>query len=144
MSGPSSIVQQASVPLVLRQHRDRISVGEAQVGQWVYAQPIAPASDPPNYMPGDPLERPLLNGVTNRAFEQPVSYRIHPATKVELRGQLDLNGASLPVKVLTLPPDFCPTQGPVPVLFPSSDGSLIYTGRIDVNGDVWILNSVAL
>lgn len=145
MSGPGSIVKQANLPDVLRDHNSRISVGEAQVGRWVYVIPIAPATEPPNYAANDPMASTpdgwgvFKNGWKNVASAQPVSFRIHPATKVQFRGAIF--GGTIPSIVFTLPPDYRPTQAPAAIAFPGA-GDSTFVGRVDMNGDVWVLAEV--
>jgi hypothetical protein len=146
MSGPQSITLPPSLDCTLRQHRSRIRSVEAPFpGHWVYVTPIAPATTPADAVPGDPvgIDTPFLNGCQNVAGEQPVSFRIHPATRLALRGAVDVGPGAFPMVVFTLPDGygFRPAY-PHPVTFPSGDGSFIYTGRVDPNGDVWILGSV--
>lgn len=136
---PSSIVQQVSTPLILKGHRGRIRGTEGpSPGQWVYVLPISPASSPPDLVPGDPLAPSFQNGCTNVAGSQAVSFRIHPATRVALRGAVDLHGATLPVVVFTLPDGFRPAFV-TPIVFPSTDGVSIFSGRIDPSGDVVLI-----
>lgn len=144
MSGPGSIVEQPSVPLVLRQHRDRVSATEApSPGKWVYVVngggTVAPATTPPDFIPGDPLSPLFLNSWGNVAGSQAVSFRIHPATVVVMRGTIV--GGAIPSVVFTLPAAFRPAIIE-PVLFPNQDGSSVFTGRVDPSGDVWILAQI--
>lgn len=131
---------QVTVPLALRNHANRIGILEAQVGRWVYVLPMAPATPPPNFQVLDPLSPTFQNGITNIAGGQPFSFRIHPATKVQIRGDIDLQGNSLPVVICTLPPGYRPMQGPTVIQWGSQDGSLAWQGRVDPSGDVWILS----
>lgn len=142
------IVKQRNLPDILASQKERISLLEAQVGRWSYVTPIAPAAEPPDYAPNDPNADAgsgwgvFVNGWGNVAAQQPVSFRIHPATKVQIRG--GVTGGSLPSVVFKLPPPYRPTEGSVPVLFSSLDGTVLFTGRIDLNGDVNILASTVL
>lgn len=139
MTDPSSIVTPPSLGGTLREHRNRVQQTEAPFpGQWVYVLPIAPALDPSDRVPSDPLAPTFKNGCTNVAGAQAVSFRIHPATRVALRGNVDLHGHALPVVIFTLPDGFRP-QFSTPIVFPSSDGVSIYAGRVDPNGDVSLL-----
>ncbi len=133
-------VDQISVPLALRSHDRRLGILENAVGRWVYVLPVAPATDPPNFQAADPLSPSFQNSWTNIPTLQPVSFRIHPATKVQIRGNID--GGSIPSIVFTLPAGYRPQQGPASVTFPSYDGLSIFTGRIDTNGDVNILGTI--
>lgn len=142
MSGPSSIAEQPDLHRALRQHRDRLRAVEApSPGRWVYALPVAPATTPPDFVPGDPLSPTFQSGCTNIIGSQPVSFRIHPATRVALRGAVDVHGHAFPVKVITLPAGFRPLLSH-PLTFPSTDGASVFTGRVDPNGDVWILGQI--
>lgn len=135
--GPISVVLPPSVPGVLRSHRRRIGSNEApSPGQWVYVLPISPATPPIDLVPSDHLAPTFKNSWTNVAGQQAVSFRIHPATRVVIRGTID--GGSIPSIVFTLPTGFRPGLT-VPLLFPSSNGGNLYSGRVDPNGDVWIL-----
>lgn len=135
----SPIVNRPSIPDTLRDHRTRVRQTEApQPGQWVYVLPIAPASSPPDLVPSDHLAPPFKNSWGNVLGQQAVSFRIHPATRVVMRGAVQ--GGSIPSIVFTLPVGFRPSLS-YPVLFPSTDGNNIFTGRVDPNGDVWILKS---
>lgn len=125
----------------LRQHNRRISALEGNIGRWVYVLPVAPATPPPDYNPDDPLSPNFQNSWANSADEQPLSFRIHPATKIQIRSG-GLGGGTIPSVVFTLPENYRPTQGPVPTTFPSNDGTSTFTGRVDTNGDVWILAEI--
>lgn len=140
MSGPSSISQQANVPDVLRDHRDRLRAVEApSPGRWTYVTPISPATTPPDLVPTD-TGPPFRSSWTNVAGSEAVSFRIHPATRVAMRGTIQ--GGSIPSIVFTLPAGYRPALVH-PILFPSSDGLSVFTGRIDPNGDVWILGQIS-
>lgn len=129
-----------SLPRVLREHRQRIGQSEApSPGQWVYVLPIAPASPPVDLVPGDPLAPSFKNGWGNVAGQQPVSFRVHPATKVCMRGVM--TGGAFPSIAFTLPAGFRPSL-PVAMMFPSSGGAHVYTARVDPNGDVTMLAQV--
>lgn len=130
-------VDQPVVPDVLRNHDTRLQGLERTVGRWIYVTPIAPASAPVTGVGTDPLSPPFLNGVTNVAGKQALSFRLWPATKVQIRGALDLHGASFPVVVFTLPAAYRPPN-PVPIQFPSVSSGATYTGVIATNGDVSI------
>lgn len=138
----TSTVVQANLPDVLRDHNQRLRALEGQVGRWIYVLPIAPGTPPQDFNADDPLSPDFENGWGNVTAQQPVSFRIHPATRVQIRGAI--NGGSIPSIVFTLPENYRPTQGPAPVLFPSTDGSTAYTGRIDTDGSVWILEALAV
>jgi hypothetical protein len=139
VSGPASISQQPNLPGALRQHRQRLrALEQPSPGQWVYVLPISPATPPPDLVPSDPLAPTFKNGCTNVVGSQAVSFRIHPSTRVAMRGAVDLHSHALPVVVFTLPAGFRPALAH-PVVFPSTDGASIYTGRVDPNGDVSIL-----
>lgn len=133
----SSIVVQPNLPMVLRNLTKRLSTLEGEVGRWIYVLPMSPATPPQDFNADDPLSPSFVNGWGNVAGQQPASFRMHPATVVQLRGAIQ--GGTIPSIVFTLPEQYRPTQGPVPVTFPSSDGSLVYTGLVDVDGDVHIL-----
>jgi hypothetical protein len=139
----SGIAKQATLPSVLRTQDARISDLEGHVGRWIYVNPIPPASYPADYYPLDPLSPSFVNGWANTASEQPTSFRLHPATKVEIRSG-GLEGGTLPSVVFTLPVNYRPIDGPAPCIFPSSDGTSVFSGRIDTNGDVWILEDLVL
>jgi hypothetical protein len=113
---------------------------EGFIGRWVYVTPIAPATAPPNYPANDPLSPPFVNSWVNVAGEQPVSFRLHPATRVEIRGAV--TGGTIPSTVFTLPDGYRPPKV-LPIIFPSADSMSVYTGQINPNGDVQILGSVA-
>lgn len=130
-------------------HRDRLrDIETAMPGRWVYVVNVAgphagdvfPATTPVDFIAGDPYSPEFQNGITNVLGGQAVSFRIHPATRVALRGDIALNGAALPVVAYTLPAGFLPAF-PAPIVWPSQDGTLLYSGRVDANGDVWILQS---
>lgn len=129
-------VDQAGLGDALRNHDSRLRDLEQQVGRWVYVLPIPPATPPDNWMAGDPLAPSVQNGWSNVAGEQPLSFRLHPATKVQIRGAIF--GGTIPSVVFTLPVNYRPTQGPAPIIFPGA-GTSSFTGRVDTNGDVWVL-----
>lgn len=143
MTRPTAIVRRPSLPNTLRTQRRRVDAVESPFpGQWVYVLPIAPATQPLDAVPGDPLAPTFQSGCSNVAGNQAVSFRIHPATRLALRGSVDLHGASLPVLVFTLPARFRPLTVH-PVVFPSTDGVHLYSGRVDPNGDIWLLTEFA-
>jgi len=133
-------VDQPNLGGALRNHETRIGALEAQVGRWIYVLPIPPATPPLGWASGDTLAPSFQNSWGNVAGQQPVSFRVHPATRVAIRGSI--TGGSIPSVVFTLPVGFRP-PAPAAVLFPSSGGTHIYTGRVDPNGDVWILGMPA-
>lgn len=129
-------VDETTVPGALRSLDARASALEQQVGRWVYVLPIAPATAPPGWSSGDPVTVSFQNSWANVVGQQPASFRIHPATRVQMRGVI--SGGAVPSVVFTLPAGYRPTQGPAPVTFPGPAGS-IWIGRVDTNGDVWVL-----
>lgn len=142
MAGPKPQVETPSLARTLRQHSRRVGSVEAPVvGQWVYVLPIAPATAPDDLVPSDPLAPSFQNGTGNFAGQQAVSFRIHPATRVTMRGPIDLAGASLPVVVFTLPAQFRPSKA-YATAFPSKNGDSMFTGRVDTNGDVSVVGEV--
>jgi hypothetical protein len=135
-------VDQVNAPDALRGLGNRVGILEADVGRWSYVIPIAPATDPADYFSGDPLLVPFQNGWANVAGMQPLRFRIHPATKVEIQGAV--TGGTPPSILFTLPlPLFFPPKA-VPILFPSTDQLAVWSGRIDTNGDVWIVEQVVV
>lgn len=113
------------------------------MGRWIYVTnadgTLTPADTPPDFYPNDPLSVIFQNGWTNIADSQAVSYRLFPSTKLEIRGSFD--GGTVPSVIFTLPdsPSNLRPALPVATQFSSLDGATSYTGRIDPNGDVWVL-----
>lgn len=141
MPQPAAIVTRPSLGGTLREHRNRLRGTESPFpGKWVYVLPIAPATPPPDLVPDDPLAPIFQNGWGNNAGDQAVSFRIHPATHLEIRG--GIQGGALGTVVFTLPAGFRPMLS-VPVLFPANDGLSVFTGRVDPNGDVTIIAEIA-
>jgi hypothetical protein len=134
-------VDQVTVENALAKHERRIGILEADVGRWVYVLPMAPSTPPASFNAADPLSPPFQNSWGNIAGQQPVSFRLWPASKVQIRGAIA--GGTLPSVVFTLPAGYRPPQ-PQMILFPSIDGSTAYTGRVDVSGEVWVLAVIAV
>lgn len=135
----TATVQQPDLSRTLRKYGQRLGNLEGQVGRWVYVTPVSPSSPPPDYNPDDPLSPPFQNGWGNAANETPLSFRLHPATVVQIRSGA-LVGGTIPSVVFTFPAPYRPTQGPTIITFANSEGDKIYTGRIDTNGDFTILD----
>lgn len=133
-----STSNQASYPDAIRGHEDRLRDLEGVVGRWIYVRPIEPATIPPAFNPLDPLSPIFENSWENGPDGQPLSFRIHPATKVQIRSGA-LVGGTIPSIVFTLPVNYRPLQGPAAAVLSSSDGTTIFTGRIDQDGSVWLL-----
>lgn len=133
-------VDQATGPGALRNHDQRIQALERQVGRWVYVLPVPPADPPINWVAGDPLAPSFQNGWANMLGQQPASFRLHPATVVQLRG--GVTGGTAPSVVFTLPERYRPNVTTA-LLFPGADGTAAFTGRVDPNGDVWIIAVIA-
>lgn len=143
MSGYSqNRVDQVDVARALRRGALRATTLERFVGPWHYVTPVAPATGPANYNPADPLgQQPFQNGLGNLAGQQPARFRIQPATVVEIEwGVSGVVLASLPVIGFTLPGPglgFWPPN-PHPCEFTSTDGLALWSGLVDMSGNVWV------
>lgn len=135
---PSNRVDQISFPLAIQNHAQRLKVLELYVGIWHYVLPVAPAMGP-SWAADDPLAVAWQNSCGNVAGQQPMRYRIHPATKIEIQGAVyGFDMGDLPVIMFTLPnAQFFPPN-PVPCSFTSPDQLAIWTGLIDTSGNVWL------
>lgn len=152
MSGPASISTPPSLRSTLRQHRTRIRADEGpNPGRWIYVVNavglgVTPATTPDDFVLLYDVDTTLLNpffknGCTNVTGSQAVSFRIHPETRVVIRGAVDVHSHALPVVVFTLPVGFRPAIAH-PLVFPSTDGASLYTGRVDASGDVSLLAQI--
>lgn len=130
---------QVTVAEALRSHAGRLTVLEQQVGFRHYVLPVAPATGPP-WAGSDPIAPNFQNGWTNVAGKQPLSFMIHPATKLNVSGAIQ--GGTIPSVVFTLPAGFRPAN-PMPILFPSVSGGQAYTGLVETTGDVSVTAIVA-
>ncbi len=118
--------------------------GNAVVWPWLYLTPVAPASTPPDYDPAEPLYPPFENSWANLAAHQACSFRLQfrnqSLESVKMRGAL--TGGSLPSVVFTLPAGYRPALSQQ-ILVPGTDGTTIYTGRVDPDGSVWLLAAIS-
>lgn len=140
----SAPIRRPGVDLVVENHERRLTDLELGMGRWIYVTPVAPATEPPDYSAVVPTVA-FQNGWGNVAGQDPVSFRMWPATKVQIRGAV--TGGTAPSIVFTLPV-FDPVASPwatnyrppnnVPILFPSTDGLSAWSGLIDTDGNVWV------
>lgn len=149
-------VDQVDVARALRRSALRTTSLERAIPPWHYVLPVAPAAAPANWNPADPLADGVSAGSASQfqngwgnwpAFvdgsgatvaSQPLRFRLHPATKVEIIG--GIFGGTWPSIVFTLPGPglgFWPLNQ-VTIMFPSASGTGIFTGFVDTSGNVWI------